>query len=115
MQITELLGRAYGGDAEALNKVVPMVYQGFKQPAMGHLRHERTPVPIEATALVHEGGDEDLLDGGEAVGQVRWRNLHLAAHLHLRDPKRKFSAPFAFFFGGGWGAGGGLAGNRKPL
>jgi RNA polymerase sigma-70 factor (ECF subfamily) len=54
MQITELLGRAYGGDDEALNKVVPMVYQELKQLAMGHLRRERTPVPIEATALVHE-------------------------------------------------------------
>jgi len=54
MQITELLGRAYGGDAEALNKVVPMVYQELKQLAMGHLRRERTPVAIEATVLVHE-------------------------------------------------------------
>jgi len=54
MQITDLLRRAHDGDAEALNAVVPLVYQELKQLAMGHLRHERERVPIEATALVHE-------------------------------------------------------------
>jgi RNA polymerase sigma-70 factor (ECF subfamily) len=54
MQITDLLRRAHDGDAEALNAVVPLVYQELKQLAMGHLRHERAPATIEATALVHE-------------------------------------------------------------
>jgi RNA polymerase sigma factor (TIGR02999 family) len=54
MQITELLRRAHDGDANALNAVMPLVYKELKQLAMGHLRHERDPVKIEATALVHE-------------------------------------------------------------
>jgi RNA polymerase sigma factor (TIGR02999 family) len=54
MQITDLLQHAHDGSAEALNAVVPLVYQELKQLARGHLRHERDPVAIEATALVHE-------------------------------------------------------------
>ncbi|MGC9946913.1 MAG: ECF-type sigma factor [Bryobacteraceae bacterium] len=54
MQITDLLRRVHDGDAEAMNAVAPLVYQELKQLAMGHLRYERAPAAIEATALVHE-------------------------------------------------------------
>ncbi len=54
MEITEFLRRAHGGDQEALKAVVPLVYQELKQLARGHLRHERTPLDLGATGLVHE-------------------------------------------------------------
>jgi RNA polymerase sigma factor (TIGR02999 family) len=54
MQITDLLHRAHDGDREALNSLLPLVYQELKQLAMGHLRRERDSGAIEATVLVHE-------------------------------------------------------------
>jgi len=54
MQITELLQRVHAGDREALNTVLPLVYEELKKLAAGHLRRERKLRPIETTALVHE-------------------------------------------------------------
>ncbi len=55
MQIHGTLGpAARDGDSEALNAVVPLVYQELKQLALGHLRRERASPAMEATALVHE-------------------------------------------------------------
>jgi len=53
MEITDLLHRAHDGDSEAMNQLVPLVYQELKQVALGHLRRERG-AEIEATVLVHE-------------------------------------------------------------
>jgi RNA polymerase sigma factor (TIGR02999 family) len=54
MEITGLLQRVNQGDAEALNAVVPMVYQELKRLAASHLRHEKGDVSIQTTVLVHE-------------------------------------------------------------
>lgn len=59
MQITELLQRVHAGDKDALNSVVPLVYQELKKLAAGHLRREgseaaRGAAPMNTTALVHE-------------------------------------------------------------
>lgn len=54
MQITALLQRAHAGDQQALNAVIPLVYQELKKLAAGHLRHEGKARPLETTALVHE-------------------------------------------------------------
>jgi RNA polymerase sigma-70 factor, ECF subfamily len=53
MQITRMLQRLESGDREALDEVIPMVYQELKKLAVGHLRREAMPV-FEPTALVHE-------------------------------------------------------------
>ena len=68
MRITELLQRVHAGDKEALNSVVPLVYEELKKLAAGHLRREGSAaahraLPLNTTALVHEafirlaGGD----------------------------------------------------------
>jgi RNA polymerase sigma-70 factor, ECF subfamily len=54
MEITQLLQRVHAGDQEALNTVIPLVYQELKKLAAGHLRRESKARPLETTALVHE-------------------------------------------------------------
>ena len=54
MQITELLQRVHAGDQQALNIVIPLVYDELKKLAAGHLRREGKPCPLDTTALVHE-------------------------------------------------------------
>jgi RNA polymerase sigma factor (TIGR02999 family) len=54
MQITELLQRVHAGDREALNTVIPLVYDELKKLAAGHLRREGRVRPLDTTALVHE-------------------------------------------------------------
>ncbi len=54
MQITELLHRVYAGDQQALNSVIPLVYEELRKLASSHLRREGKGRPLETTALVHE-------------------------------------------------------------
>lgn len=54
MQITELLQRVHVGDSQAMNTVIPLVYDELKKLAAGHLRREGKARPLETTALVHE-------------------------------------------------------------
>ena len=53
-EITGLL-RAWGsGDAEALNRLTPMVYDELRRIAAGYMRREGVEHSLQATALVHE-------------------------------------------------------------
>ena len=54
MEITGLLSRVHEGDPEALNAVIPMVYEELKRLAASHLRHENANMTIQTTVLVHE-------------------------------------------------------------
>lgn len=54
MEVTELLQRAHQGDSSALESLIPLVYGELKKLAASHLRRERTPAPLQTTALVHE-------------------------------------------------------------
>ena len=54
MDITQLLQRIQGGDRDALNEVIPLVYVELKKLAASHLRRESGAVALETTALVHE-------------------------------------------------------------
>jgi len=51
-QITNILHGLERGDRDALNALIPLVYNELKKLARIHLRREATPA--EATALVHE-------------------------------------------------------------
>jgi RNA polymerase sigma-70 factor (ECF subfamily) len=53
-EITGLL-RAWGqGDADALEGLIPRIYEELRQSARRHMRNERPGVTLESTALVHE-------------------------------------------------------------
>lgn len=54
MQITDLLQRVHGGDQEALDSLIPLVYDELKKLARAHLRREWGEKSIETTVLVHE-------------------------------------------------------------
>jgi RNA polymerase sigma factor (TIGR02999 family) len=52
--VTELLRSWSGGDSEALQRLVPLVYADLRQIAARHMRRERHGHTLEVTGLVHE-------------------------------------------------------------
>lgn len=52
--ITELLLSWGEGDATALDRLVPLLYDDLRRVARGHLRRERPGHSLQPTALVHE-------------------------------------------------------------
>jgi len=54
MDITRLLQRLQTGDPEAMDVVIPLVYEELRKLARAHLRREMRAVPLQTTALVHE-------------------------------------------------------------
>lgn len=54
MHLTLLLKRLETGDREALDAVIPLVYDELKKLAKSHLRRETKAAPLQTTALVHE-------------------------------------------------------------
>src|SRR5215470_681992 len=54
MEVTELLQRLQTGDRDAMDVVIPLVYEELKKLARAHLRREMNATPLETTALVHE-------------------------------------------------------------
>jgi len=63
-QVTELLGRWRGGDREALDALMPLVYSELRRIAHHYLQNERSGHTLQSTALVHEAYvrliDQDL-------------------------------------------------------
>lgn len=53
-QVTELLRLWRRGDGNALEQILPLVYQELRRLAHSHLRAERANHTIQSTALVHE-------------------------------------------------------------
>lgn len=54
LDITQLLQRLRDGDREAMEVVIPLVYDELKKLARSHLRREAPGNPLQTTALVHE-------------------------------------------------------------
>lgn len=54
MEVTELLQRMHAGERQALDEVIPLVYDELKKLAAAHLRREPAVNQLQATALVHE-------------------------------------------------------------
>lgn len=54
MEITTLLQRLQNNDRDAMNLVIPLVYEELKKLAKAHLRRELSATPLQTTALVHE-------------------------------------------------------------
>jgi RNA polymerase sigma factor (TIGR02999 family) len=53
-QVTELLVRWRGGDREALEALMPLVYDELRRLAHHYLQRERNDHTLQSTALVHE-------------------------------------------------------------
>src|SRR4051795_11830664 len=54
MQLTECFNRLQAGDRDAMNALIPLVYEELKKLARAHLRREIKAGPLQTTALVHE-------------------------------------------------------------
>jgi RNA polymerase sigma factor (TIGR02999 family) len=52
--VTELLIAWSGGDSDAFNRLVPLIYDELRKRAKYHLRRERPNHTLQTTALVHE-------------------------------------------------------------
>jgi RNA polymerase sigma-70 factor (ECF subfamily) len=52
--VTALLSELVGGNHDAVEKLVPLVYHELKRLAGSYMRRERTDHTLQATALVHE-------------------------------------------------------------
>ena len=52
--VTQLLGRWRNGDREALDSLIPLVYEELRRIAQYYLRNERPGHTLQSTALVHE-------------------------------------------------------------
>jgi RNA polymerase sigma factor (TIGR02999 family) len=82
-EITQLL-RAWGdGDAEALNRLTPFVYDELRRMARGYLRREGPDNSLQATALVHEAYLK-LVDARVARWQDRAHFFAISARLMRR-------------------------------
>lgn len=53
-QVTELLVRWRGGEKEALDSLMPLVYGELRRIAQHYLNNERSDHTLQSTALVHE-------------------------------------------------------------
>jgi len=52
--VTALLSELVGGNHDAVEKLVPLVYHELKRLARSYMRRERNDHTLQATALVHE-------------------------------------------------------------
>jgi RNA polymerase sigma factor (TIGR02999 family) len=52
--VTGLLARWSSGDREALDQLMPLVYNELRRIASNHLRHERAGHTLQTSAVVHE-------------------------------------------------------------
>jgi RNA polymerase sigma factor (TIGR02999 family) len=92
--VTQLLIGWGKGDKEALDKLVPIVYDELRRQAAGYLRRERVGHTLQTTALIHEAYLR-LVDQKNVQWQNRAHFFGIAAQLmrrilvdHARTKKR---------------------------
>jgi len=65
-EVTHLLARLSGGSRDALDQLLPLVYDELREMAASYLRRERPDHTLQPTALVHEAwlklADDTQLD-----------------------------------------------------
>jgi len=92
--VTQLLIEWGKGDKEALDKLVPLVYEELRRQAARYLRHERVGHTLQTTALIHEAYVR-LVDQRNVHWQNRAHFFGIAAQMmrrilidHARSKKR---------------------------
>jgi RNA polymerase sigma factor (TIGR02999 family) len=92
--VTQLLIGWSKGDKEALDKLVPLVYDELRRQAARYLRHERVGHTLQTTALIHEAYLR-LVDQKNVQWQNRAHFFGIAAQMmrrilvdHARTKKR---------------------------
>jgi len=94
LNVTELLIDWGKGDKQALDQLVPLVYDELRRQAARYLRHERVGHTLQTTALIHEAYMR-LVDQKNVHWQNRAHFFGIAAQLmrrilvdHARHQKR---------------------------
>ena len=82
-EVTDLLHRWQGGDAQALDELTPLVYRELHRIAGRHIAGEHPGHTLQATALVHEAFLK-LVDQRRVEWQNRAHFFNLAATLMRR-------------------------------
>jgi RNA polymerase sigma factor (TIGR02999 family) len=82
-QVTELLAAWSQGDREALDKLMPLIYDELRRLARQHMRRERAGHTLQTTALVNEAYMR-LVDQRRAQWQNRAQFFGVAARLMRR-------------------------------
>lgn len=92
--VTQLLIGWANGDKEALDALIPLVYDELRRQASRYLRHERAGHTLQTTALIHEAYVR-LVDQRNVQWQNRAHFFGIAAQLmrrilvdHARTKKR---------------------------
>jgi len=93
-EITRLLARLRGGDDDALDRLMPIVYAELRAIARGLLRGERQDHTLEPTALVHEAyvrlvGDGTPLSDRRHFFAIAARAMRRVLIEHARARRRK--------------------------
>ena len=91
-EVTQLLRSAHEGETDALERLIPLVYEDLRRLAQRQLGHEYGERTLNATALVHESYLK--LGGGAMAARDRAHFLAIAARAmrqvlvdHARDRK----------------------------
>ncbi len=99
--VTRLLLRVSDGDQEALDAIVPLLYDALREIAANRLRDERSGHTLSTTALVHEAYLR-LVD----INRVQWRDrahfLAVASRVMRRVLVDYARRRGAWKRGGGW-------------
>jgi len=82
-QVSELLADWNAGDREALDRLVPLIYDELKKQARRHLRRERANHTLETSAIVHEAYIK-LAEQRDVVWENRAHFFWLASELMRR-------------------------------
>jgi RNA polymerase sigma-70 factor (ECF subfamily) len=78
--VSALLSQWRAGDPEALQALIPLVYQELRRIAQHHLRQERPDHTLQSTALVHEAYLRLMKQGPAEIGN-RSHFLAIASQL----------------------------------
>ena len=92
--VSALLGRWRAGDQQALQVLIPLVYEELRRIARHHLRQERPDHTLQSTALVHEAYLK-LMNQGPADVENRAHFLAVSSRLMrqiLVDHARRYRA-----------------------
>jgi RNA polymerase sigma-70 factor (ECF subfamily) len=81
--VTQLLIAWNGGDKQALDKLLPVVYDELRRQAAGYLRRERPGHTLQTTALIHEAYLR-LIDQKSVQWQNRAQFFGIAAQMMRR-------------------------------
>ena len=82
--ITSLLGEARAGNAQAVEDLLPQVYEQLRSMATRRMRQEHSDHTLQATALVHEAYLRLVGQGGVQEWDGRWHFFAAAAEAMRR-------------------------------